>query len=359
MDKQNKKKHSIKKRLYAVLGTALAVFAVLCTGVRVHEFSYASHQTALAAAIFSMSNGTFKLVENAPQDTTQNSQQEVTAQPQTQPPTVPATAPVREGVKKLPIKETQYGAGGEQYRNFFVKNKTNFNLNVGQELKEPLGFKIDKNSNEPQVLIMHTHTCESFIEYDEGFYYEDFYPRTTDVSKSIAKVGDSIVASLKKAGIAAIADKTIHDSPSYTGSYDRSYETIENYIKKYPSIKVVLDIHRDSISDDNSTKMKPTFVYNGQKGAQIMILSGYDEDGSYDFPDWNYNLRFALRLQQTAETMFPGISRPLDFGDYVYNENINTGSLLIEIGADSNTLAEAEYTGQLLGEALGKVLTSG
>jgi stage II sporulation protein P len=135
----------------------------------------------------------------------------------------------------------------------------------------------------------------------------------------------------------------------------RSRKTVNAYIKKYPKIKVALDIHRDAIGDDNF-KVKPTFTYKGKKGAQIMILSGYDPDGFFDFPNWNYNLRFALKLQQKCETNYSGMTRPMDFGNFAYNMNINTGSLLVEFGTDSNTLAEAVYSGKLFGKALAQVL---
>ena len=167
-------------------------------------------------------------------------------------------------------------------------------------------------------------------------------------------MGDEIEKQLKNAGIGVVHARTNHDE-LYTGSYSRSRKTIEKYLKQYPNIKVTLDIHRDSIGSD-TYKIKPTFSYQGKKGAQIMILSGYDPGGIYDFPNWNYNLRFALKLQKECETRYSGMTRPLDFGNFAYNMNVNTGSLLIEVGADGNTLDEAKYSGKLLGKALSEVL---
>ena len=135
-------------------------------------------------------------------------------------------------------------------------------------------------------------------------------------------------------------------------------ETIQSYLEKYPSIKVVLDIHRDAFSTDEDGAMKkPTFkTADGQKAAQIMIMAGCDVDGVRDFPEWRYNLRLALRLQQTAERLYPGMTRPLNFGDFVYNMNANTGSLLIEVGTDGNSLNEVKLAGSLLGNALAECL---
>lgn len=337
----------------------LVSLAIICMCVRLPQLDGMQNRAVLAAAAFTMSDGKYKVVnsQNNSSEVQNSNNQTTNVENTTQQATQAATQSTNhDGQKKYSIVETQYGAGGTQYENFFVKNKTAYNLNIGELLKEPLGFEME-NSRKVQVLIMHTHTCESYMDSDQGFYWEDFYPRTTDCSKNISQVGETIAQSLKDAGIGVIHDSTIHDSPSYNGAYYRSYDTIENYIKKYPDIKVVLDIHRDSIgTGENNGKIKPTFTYNGKKAAQIMIMAGYDPDGSQDFPDWNYNLRFALRIQQKAETLYPGITRPMDFGEFVYNMNVNTGSLLIEIGTDANTLDEAKYTGQLLGNALAQVL---
>ena len=168
-------------------------------------------------------------------------------------------------------------------------------------------------------------------------------------------MGKEIARQLNAAGIRTIHDTTLHDYPSYRGAYDRSLATIEEYLKKYPSIKVVLDIHRDGIGTDTE-KYKPVFTAEGRQGAQMMILAGYNYDGCEEFEDWEYNLRFALRIQEKAAAMYPGMARPVNFSDFMYNMNVNTGSLLIEIGGESNTLEEARYTGYLLGKVLCQVL---
>lgn len=255
-----------------------------------------------------------------------------------------------------PVTEVRYSAGGIEYDNFYVKNSTNTNISISQEIKAKLGFKME-DTTEPQVLIVHTHTSESYMEEDLGYYYDSFYPRSDDQSKNVCAVGDAVTNSLKNAGINTIHITTVHDT-TYTGSYKRSAESIKKCLEEYPSIKVILDIHRDSIEADDGEKIKPTFIYNGRKAAQIMIMAGYDGDGSLNFPNWRYNLRFALRLQQCAEDMYPGMTRPLYFGNFAYNMYINTGSLLIEVGTDANTVEEAVYTGELLGNVIAKTLAN-
>ena len=255
---------------------------------------------------------------------------------------------------EFPVNEMTITEGNVSYKNIQVKNASSADIDIKAELDGELGFDID-DTDEPQVLIYHTHTSESFLKYDTGSFYEGFYPRTTEKTENVCAVGEQIARQLNAHGIKTIHDTTIHDYPSYNGAYDRSYETIQKYLKKYPSIKVTLDIHRDGIGTDTE-KSKPVFEYEGKKAAQIMILSGYNYDGCEEFKDWEYNLRFALQIQSKAVSMYPNMVRPLYFADFMYNMNVNTGSLLIEIGAESNTIEEVKYSGYLLGNVLSEVL---
>lgn len=252
-----------------------------------------------------------------------------------------------------PVAEISTASSNMSYDNIAVQNNTPYDPDIGALLAAELPFSIEDNRT-VQVLIYHTHTCESYLDEDAGYYYDDFYPRSTDESQSVIAVGDRIAESLKENGIGVVHDKTLHDYPSYDGSYGRSWDTIEKYKKKYPGIVVTLDIHRDSMTADNGTKYKPTFEYNGKKAAQIMIMSGYDDSG--DFPFWEDNLIFAMKLQKECEDNYPDMTRPLDFGEFSYNMDFNNGSLLIEVGTDANTVDEAAYSGELLGNALSSVL---
>lgn len=257
--------------------------------------------------------------------------------------------------KTYPIIESHIGGSGTQYDNFYVKNTVGIDLNIGRLLVSELPFKITDTA-EPQVLIVHTHAGECYVREDLGYYDEDYYPRTTDNRYNVTRVGEAIAKQLNSAGICTVHDSTQHDNPSYNGSYDRSEQTIYKYLEKYPSIKIVLDIHRDSLGyGGEDGKIKPTFTVGEKKAAQIMIMSGYDSDGSMGFPHWEENLKLALKIQSKAETMYPGMTRPLDFGEFVYNMHVNTGSLLIEVGTDVNTLDEAVYSGELLGNVLANV----
>jgi stage II sporulation protein P len=253
------------------------------------------------------------------------------------------------------IVESQFGASGVRFNNFYVNNKTGIELDIGAELKKQPDVHIKKD-NTPQVLIMHTHTSEAYMEKDQGFYSEDYCPRTTDCNLNVTRVGAEVARKLEESNIKVIHDKTFHDSPSYRGSYDRAEKTIKKNLVANPSIQVVLDLHRDSLGDKERGKIKPTFIYDGKKAAQIMILAGFDREGSDKFSEWEMNLRLALRLHQTAETLYPGMTRALYFNRMRYNMNLTHGSVLIEVGSDANTIDEAAYTGSMLGNVVAKVL---
>lgn len=203
----------------------------------------------------------------------------------------------------------------------------------------------------PQVLIMHTHTTESYEPYQRDFFDESFCSRTTDTAKSVVAVGEIIAQKLNDAGIGCIHDTTVHDYPDYNGSYQRSAMTVEEILKENPSIKIVLDIHRDALITTDGVRLAPTTEQNGKNAAQIMIISGAD-DGTMDMPDFRENLKLASLIQNTAESMYPTFTRPILFDYRHYNQDLTTGSLLIEVGSHANSIDEALYAAELLGDVL-------
>ncbi|MDE6658271.1 MAG: stage II sporulation protein P, partial [Oscillospiraceae bacterium] len=175
-----------------------------------------------------------------------------------------------------------------------VQNKTALSNQVLYEESQLLPeFQIVADGS-PQVLIMHTHTTESFEPYEREYYDSSFNYRTTDSSKNMIMVGDAIAEQLESAGIGVVHDTTVHDYPSYTGSYERSAETVKNALIQYPSIKIVLDIHRDAVGGDGVIK-QPVVEINGKKASQVMIISGWD-DGNMNKPNYLKNFRFACLL---------------------------------------------------------------
>ncbi len=209
--------------------------------------------------------------------------------------------------------------------------------------------------SEPVVLIFHTHTTESYLLSDNGVFYEDYATRSTNSNQNMIRVGDEICKVLEANGIGYIHDKNIYDE-SYNGAYARSRESIEKYKKDYPTLKIILDVHRDAIYYSDTSHCKPTAEINGRKAAQIMIITGAQEGYITDFPDWEDNLRFALCFQKTAENMYPGIMKPVYFCQRKYNMDTAKCSLLLEIGTDANTLDEAVYSGYLTGQILTDII---
>ncbi len=257
------------------------------------------------------------------------------------------------------VKRTVYGAySGTRFFNLTtagqVQNKTSHsNSELVAESKMAPSFSIEANA-EPQVLIMHTHTTESFEPFVRAGFDANFNYRTTDPAYNMVSVGNAITEQLEAAGIGVVHDTTIHDYPSYNGSYDRSAETVRKNLEQYPSIKVVLDIHRDAIQDGN-TLIQPIVEIDGKEAAQVMIISGCD-DGTMDMPNYLQNFHFACRLQGDMESMYPGLTRPILFDYRHYNQDLTTGSLLIEVGTHGNTLEQAQYSGELIGKALAQTL---
>ncbi|MBR7131943.1 MAG: stage II sporulation protein P [Clostridia bacterium] len=242
------------------------------------------------------------------------------------------------------------------YNGVYMKNSTDLKIDIKALLGAKLGFKIEKNS-QPQVLILHTHATETFMQTDNDYYTADFSSRTKDTSKNMVKIGSIVAEKLNSAGIKTLHDKTLHDSPQYSGSYSRAAETICSYLKKYPSIKIVLDLHRDAVTSGND-KVKLVTEIEGKKAAQVMLVMGSQSGSVTNFPKWQENLKLALRLQQILEIKFPTLARPLSLMPKNYNQSLTTGSLLLEFGTDANTLTEACFSAELVGEALVSLLNT-
>ena len=258
------------------------------------------------------------------------------------------------------ITRTYEANGGENFLNLpsgaQVRNCTTVdNQYLTSEMTIKPDIKIELFSDEPQILIIHTHTSESF-QPDSEFYDSSYPARTIDPSKNVVSVGSAIAEQLASAGICVIHDGTSHDYPLYEGSYDRSAETITALTEKYPSIKVVLDIHRDAIEEADGTPVAALTKIDGKNAAQIMIISACG-DGYYYVPDYIKNFHLACALQDKIESDWKGLTRPVLFDYCQYNEHLSPGSLLIEIGSHGNTLEEAIYSGKLFGQAVAELLT--
>ncbi|MGN0555075.1 MAG: stage II sporulation protein P [Candidatus Fimenecus sp.] len=255
------------------------------------------------------------------------------------------------------IVEKQYDAANatDTYENITVRNTTpSHSVDIKSAVGKSATLQIaDKSA--PTVLIFHTHTTESYELLNYGWYTTEYVTRSNSPDRNMVRVGTAICEELTKMGIGVVHDTEIHDA-QYTGAYDRSRESIQKIMAENPSIQVVIDVHRDAIKQSDGTRIKPTAEINGKKAAQIMIIAGCEDGKVTDFPRWEENLTFALQLQKTAETDYPGLMRPVLFSARKYNMDVTPCSVLLEMGSDSNTLEEAEYAGHLIGKALGKLI---
>ena len=270
------------------------------------------------------------------------------------PAVTPSTVPTR-GPKGGVVEEQRLTIGSSFIDGVAVKNSSGTTVDIAAQLKIKPKLTI-KKTGEPQVLIVHTHTTESYMTYYAGYYNDADVARSKDEKRNVCAVGEVVAAQLRAAGIGVIHDTAVHDSPQYTGAYDRSAATVQKNMKEHPTIQVVIDLHRDAIMRNASTKVKPTVTIGGRKAAQMMIITGVLDTKALPHPNWRENLRLTLRLQQALHTQYEGIIRPMSLVGSRYNQHLAPGAMLVEVGTDANTLDEAVYSGEILGKTLAQVL---
>ncbi len=230
-----------------------------------------------------------------------------------------------------------------------VSNATDYSVNADAACTEPMSFGAD--TNEPLVLIMHTHTTECY----DGDAMSGETERNTNEELNVIAVGNEICSVLEENGIKTIHDATYHDYPSYQGAYTRALATIENQLREYPSIKAVLDIHRDAFIYPDGTKLRVARDINGKSTAQVMIVAGTDSMGLWH-DNWRENFKFAAKIQNAAQIMYPGLMRPINLRTERFNEHTTTGSLILEVGSNGNTLEEAKEGARCVARAVAAVL---
>lgn len=216
-------------------------------------------------------------------------------------------------------------------------------------LTRPSALSISQDG--PAVLIVHTHSSEAYT-MEAGFEYpESDALRTLDERYSVVRVGDEIADILTEAGISVLHDTQPNDYPNYNGAYERMRQTIEEYLAEYPSIRMVLDVHRDAAEDADGNPVALTAEIDGEACAELMLVVGTDE-GGLTHPDWQENLANALKVQALLNRSAPGLCRNLDLRTERFNQHETLGSLLVEVGASGNTLAEALRAARIFGQAL-------
>lgn len=261
--------------------------------------------------------------------------------------------------KKGATSEESYTGGGTivAFGNVQIQDKIPKDFyypDIEELLEEKAALSIDDPS-QPTVLVYHSHTTESYNLLDVGYYTESSGSKTKDIARNMVRVGDDLCRVLEANGIGVVHDREIHDS-SYNAAYDSSRKSVAQYLEKYPTIEITIDVHRDSITYKNGTKVKPTAIVMGKKAAKMMLISGCEYGSVNNFPSWEKNLRFSCAVAQKIGSMYEGLMRPILFSERKYNMDLTPNSFLLEIGTDANTLDEACYSARLFATALSQLI---
>lgn len=251
---------------------------------------------------------------------------------------------VNTGVQTEVIKSTYKETYNYSVNGVKIKNETNFNL-------DELQLSTDNvNTDNKNVIIFHTHTCESYTQTENCRYEESGNYRTTNVEYSVSKVGDELGKYLTNYGFNVIHNKTYHDYPAYNGSYGRSLKTVSDILSKNKA-NIIIDLHRDAMNDETYA---PKVRIGDEYVSQIMFVIGTDGSG-LKHDNWKQNLEFAIKVQQKGNELYPGLFKPIILRNARYNQNLSSEAVIVEFGATGNTLEEATGASKYLAKVLSEI----
>ncbi len=228
-------------------------------------------------------------------------------------------------------------------------NQSGYEFNLQSMLDNPK--RITADSNEPVVLIYHTHATEAYTQSGTNTYTPSGEARTLDTNQNMVRVGEELCKVLESRGIKTIHLTDLNDYPSYNGSYGASLKNVKAALEQYPSVKMTIDIHRDAILNADGSPKKLTTDINGKTAAQMMLVMGTDASG-LAFDDWEEHLGYAVTLQRELDAAYPNLMRSINLRKQRFNLHLTSGSMLLEVGTSGNTLEEAIYSIQLFGDTL-------
>ena len=234
----------------------------------------------------------------------------------------------------------------------YFKNETDYAIDMTSLLQKDSPVALREEG--VQVLIMHTHGTEAYTQSPGHAYVASGEYRTTDSSANMLRVGQEICDILNDRGVSAVHSRTLNDYPAYNGSYNRALKDIQAHIQQYPTIQLVIDVHRDAIATGN-TYYKTAAEVDGQQTAQLMFVTGTDA-GGLTHDHWQDNLAFQAQLHDRLNSTYPGIMRPMSIRASRFNQHIRKGSMLVEVGACGNTLEEALAAAQIFANTLADAL---
>lgn len=238
------------------------------------------------------------------------------------------------------------------------ENIQRINLNkmkiLNYSSKRDLDFKTLATSNitltkkSDKILLYNTHTSESYANSENYKFEYSGARRTLDANYNMLSVAKKFKENLDSKGFEVIHDTTPHDYGTYTSSYARSRITIKSALATMGNAGVIIDVHRDAISD---LDYRPVVNINGVQVAQCMLVMGVGSDVTNN-PYAEDNLKLAFKIQQIADEVYPGLFKPMIIRNSIYNQDLNKYSLLIEVGASGNTLEEAYLATRCLSNLL-------
>lgn len=232
-----------------------------------------------------------------------------------------------------------------EYNGVKIKNETKYELT--EEMLKP---EIEVNSK--NIMIFHTHTCESYTQSEKYTYEQTGTYRTTDINYNVVRVGTELENQLLSYGYNVVHDKTYHDYPAYSGSYGRSLTTVKNLLNMNPNTDVVIDVHRDAIGDYSYA---PTVKIGEEYAAQLMFVIGTDGSG-LEHQNWNQNLKFAVKVQEKANEMYPGLFKSIILRNSRYNQHLTKAASIIEVGATGNTMDQCLVSMKYLAKVISEVV---
>lgn len=234
-----------------------------------------------------------------------------------------------------------------------IHNTTSQSVDVTALAAAPVELALTGEA--PEILIMHTHGSEAYTMDGTDIYLPSDNSRTVDPAHNVVRIGEEIAAGLTEQGFSVLHDPTLHDYPAYNGAYGRSQAAVEEWLAQYPSIQVVLDVHRDALLGENGETCKTVSVVDGVEMAQVMLVVGSNDSG-LEHPDWRENLALAMRVQQRLNESGENFARPITIRTSRFNQHLTQGSLLVEVGSHGNTLQEALAAARVFAQRTGAVL---
>ena len=246
--------------------------------------------------------------------------------------------------KATVVEKKVINRGNVNYKNVALNNQTSYTVDIPEMMKD---YRHISKKDNKQILIIHTHGTEAYNDQKTA--------RTKDISKNVVAVGEVLSEELKKRGYRVLHDVKMHDDPSYNGSYLNCLNTLKWYFEYYDDIGIVLDVHRDAIEENDGSRVKLSYGYDNGKYAQLMFVSGSD-NGGLEHKNFKENLKFAISLQSTVNSMYDGLMRPIDFRKERFNQHMHSNYLILEVGTHGNTIDEAKNSMKIFAEALDKYL---